>query len=278
MQPLAKRLSRFNLLRVSGALAFLLLTTLHAAEIPGWTIESTVSASAPERGRADWHAATELVHRWPWGANGWSIGVGAGVERFTFGPQRTGCPRRLESVAAPLALEYFQHDESVAGVVVRPGRYVADGSGGSSWDAPVDALAGFPLGGGWNGVVGFSAGRFYHHPLPIAGVVWEPGPRVRVEAVYPEPAVVVKLARATLRVGGEVVGGGFHRDASTPGGRSVEYFAYRVGAALSFQHAGCTFTPGAGLEVRREFEFASGRASQRQPAAAFLNLTIAFRR
>ncbi len=205
----------------------------------------------------DAHAITaSILSRHALPMRGWSWGFGLQAEQFSF-DGRAGRPQRLRDAAAVLKLEYFtEAGEPGATLALRPGWYFGEHATGKSWDVPVELTSGVPIVRGLDGVVGFSNGRFYHHAVPILGVGWTINPRLRVEAIYPEPAVVWTLsATNALRVGGELSGGGFLLE--TPrGNRVVEYANYRIGAAWTAKwRAGFVTTLGAGVETNRDFDF-----------------------
>jgi hypothetical protein len=138
---------------------------------------------------------------------------------------------------------------------VRPGLYFESRPAAAAWDAPVEFTTGMPILPALDGVIGVSHGRFHPHAIPVAGLVWTPGARVRIEAVYPEPAVSVTFSPTlTLRAGGELLGGGFRTDA--PGHPVVEFSSYRAGTALTWKwRAGQSLTLGGGVEILRRFDF-----------------------
>ena len=150
-----------------------------------------------------------LLARQPLSAKGLYWGYGLQAEKFSFEGNK-GLPRRLQDYAAVFALEYYEGTEPVAALILRPGWYFADRVTANAWDVPVDLTTGLPIARNLNGAIGFSNSRFYHHPLPIVGVVWMVNEHVRIEAIYPEPAVVFTLsATCSLRLGGELTGGAF---------------------------------------------------------------------
>lgn len=272
-------------MRRAALIAFFVFTSgLHAEEkaavsIPEWTVETgaSVSGRAAKGAALDLFTSASVHRRWALGQKGWSVGAGLNAERYAFPAGQSQTPRRLESVALPLTLEFFQGDEAVAGVTISPGRYFADGAYRSSWDAPVEAATGFPLCGAWNGVVGVSHGRFYRNPLPILGVVWQAKPDVRVEAVFPEPAITWKFRSSSLRVGGELVGGGFRCAPATTGARSVEFHAYRLGGAFTEERGRTRITWSTGVESERAFEFDGPRPTRRARGAIYFGVSFEFR-
>ncbi len=212
------------------------------------------------------------------GAKGWYWGGGMQAENFFFGGDGAG-PRRLQDYAALLTLEYFEGSEPAAALTLRPGWYFENHPTSAAWDIPVDLVTGFPVTRNVNGVIGFSNGRFYHHALPIFGLVWTVGPRVRIEAVYPEPALVVTINPAmSLRVGGELAGAGFLGD-PRPGRTVVEYSSYRLGAELSGEwHPGLRLALGAGVEAERSFDFFSQGRRLHGSGAGYLKISATFLR
>ena len=212
------------------------------------------------------------------GPKGWYCGFGAQVENYSFsgGP---AWPQRLQDCAAVLSLEYFQGTEKAAVLTVRPGWYFENHPTSAAWDVPVDLAAGFPVMGGINGVLGFSNGRFYHHPLPIFGFLWTANPRVRLEMVFPEPALVVTLGSSTaLRLGGALAGGGFLSD-PRPVRTVVEYTSYRVGVEWSKTWpSGFKLALGTGVEAVRNFDYFQEQRRMHGSGAGYLKLSSTFSR
>jgi hypothetical protein len=220
--------------------------------------------------------SASVLSRYTLPMRGWYWGFGFQAEQFSF-DGRGGRPRRLRDTAAVLKLEYFTKDgEPAAALALRPGWYFGERATGKSWDVPVELTSGVPIVRDLDGVVGFSNGRFYHHAVPIVGLVWAINPWLRLEAIYPEPAVVWTLdQRNSLRVGGELSGGGFLLEA--PGdNRVVEYVSYRVGAAWTTKwRGGFETTLGAGVETNRDFDFFRQNQNQHESGAGYLRLSTA---
>jgi hypothetical protein len=210
---------------------------------------------AADQGGGSQSITASFLARRPLGGAGWYAGGGFQAEDYFFA-DNPAWPRRLQDYAAALALEYYRDGESVASLTAQPGFYFGTHAALSAWDVPFTLVSGVPVASDFAGVIGVSNGRFYHHALPIAGFVWTLGPRVRLEAVYPEPALVLTLDRATtLRLGGELTGEGFLVDA--PAGRTVvEYSSYRVGLEWRRDwRPGVRLALGAGFEVERTFDY-----------------------
>jgi hypothetical protein len=227
---------------------------------PGTETEVTVAASGAARldglpGTRGGNLASftaSALSRHALGPAGWFWNAGLRLEKFRFsaGPVTT-----LQSCAATLSLEVFDGEEAAAALTLRPGLYFARHGTSDAWDVPVDFTTGIPLTREFSGVVGVSNARFYHHALPVAGFVWTANPRVRLELVFPEPAVVIKpTPQLTLRIGGELSGGGFLDD-TRPRATPVEFTTYRVLGSIAYAVTPhCRVTGGVGGEVERRFD------------------------
>ena len=264
---LSANLCRMWALRI-GRLALIL--ALHATS--GWagvspaTVELTFDGSftgkcqlvGPDgtvRGGTSQAASFSLVNRQPLPAKDWYWDWGIQAENYFFdGSPAT--PKRVQDYAGIFSVEYFRGGEKAAALTLRPGWYFEGPATMAAWDAVVDLAIGFPVAGPVNGVVGFSNGRFYHHALPIAGLIWNINPHTRLELVYPEPALVVTMGTSTsLRLGGELTGTGFLAN-SRPERTAAEYVSYRAGAEATKEMApGVRLTLGAGVEIKRNFDF-----------------------
>lgn len=251
--------------RTIGALAALIASSLCDAAAPALQQSefSTVlagscrlDASAGEKqvGNSRTIIASAFARR-ALAVKGWYLVGGIQAENYFFsnGP---AWPRRLQDYAAIVGVEYYVGEENVASLTFRPGWYLETHPGAAAWDIPVDFTTGIPIIPGLNGVVGFSNARFYRHALPVFGLIWTLGSRVRIEAVYPEPALVFTINRAaSLRVGGELTGAGFLSDERS-GRTAIEYVSYRVGAELrGTWRPGKKFGVGAGVETERNLDF-----------------------
>lgn len=199
---------------------------------------------------------TSALRRWQIGNGNWYQGIGLKVERFSFTTKEAPLPSRLQDYAAQLSLERFEEGVCVAALTLSPGWYFEQHVTRSALDIPFEVFSGIPISSEVNGVLGVSNGRFYHHAVPIAGLVWQVTPHARIEAIYPAPALVLtSFQKLVLRLGGELYGGGFRTDASRDGNGVVEYDSYRVGATINYSWRGLQLTLGAGREAERNFDF-----------------------
>jgi hypothetical protein len=209
---------------------------------------------------------------------GWYYSAGAQAENYFFAAN-PAWPRRLQDYAALVSLEYFEGAENVAALTVRPGWYFENHPAAAAWDVPVDLTIGFPVRPALDGVAGFSNARFYHHALPVLGLIWTINPQWRIELVYPEPAMVVTFGPAmSLRLGGELIGAGFLSDAR-PVRTPIEYESYRVGAEWSDAGpAGLKFALGAGVEAERDFDFFRQENRLHGSGAGYLKISASYSR
>jgi hypothetical protein len=91
----------------------------------------------------------------------------------------------------------------------------------SSLDVPVEGFGIVPIRGPLNAVLGASYARFYHHPIPMLGLLWDISSALRLEAIYPEPAFIWTPNKIwKLQLYSELVGGGFEANAA-PGRTAV---------------------------------------------------------
>ncbi len=232
-------------------------------------------AGSTPGGRSESSTAAFILRR-PVAAPEWYCSGGLQLERFQFS---AGPVSRLQDVAATLALEYYRDGEPVAALTIHPGFYFGQHATSDAWDVPVDLISGVPLIGTVNGVVGFSNARFYHHALPIFGLVWTSDRRVRVQLVFPEPAVeVTPNAKLSLRLGGELIGNGFL--AVVDGRRTpVEYSSYHVGVTVTYTpRPGLKVSFSSGIEAERNFDAFRTTGRQHGSGAGFAGFTAVYSR
>jgi len=130
-----------------------------------------------------------------------------------------------------------------------------------------------------NVVVGVRDARFLKNPEPIIGLIWQAWPFLRIEATYPEPAVVwIPNQTTELRIGGELSGAGFFAELA---GKSaiVKYTSYRVGAEFrKTLQPGFQLSLGLGVEAERSFDFFHEHQRFHGSGAPFLKIGVLFKR
>ena len=271
------------------AAALTLAAWLRAEDPSTWEIGAGGSVTAGSNGETNQHYSA--LYRWVLpgtapSAGWWAVaGVAAEDNRFsgttdsTVAPGSQAAPDDLRSFAAELAVEYWQGGDVVATVQARPGEYYEHRPSSGDWDVPIEAWSGIPLPGlkTVSGALGIETARFYHHPIPIVGAVWTPSPIVRIEALYPEPALVYAPSQDfSARFGGELIGGGYLAQsllANTP----VEYYAYRVGLTALWKIGPINFSAAAGDEVEREFDFFRQRRRIHRGGRAYAEFGLTWR-
>ncbi len=264
-----------------------LVCLLRAADAPAAqtdTLEFTTTgrsalteADQPAGRQSEYSVSASWLQRLALPFPDWYWGGGLCADVYTFHGANSLGLSRLQDCAAQFSLEYFVAGEAAVSVIVRPGLYFENHPGLSSWDIPVEAVSGVPFTKTFNGVLGLLDARFYRRAVPVVGVVWTPNDQVRLEAVYPEPALVVTFnPQWEARLGGELTGAGFRTDASL-GHRGLEYSTYRVGATLTGGLAAhLKLTGGGGYEVERTFDFLHESRRVHAGSAPYVRLNLEF--
>src|SRR6266481_582648 len=122
----------------------------------------------------------------------WYFRAGVEYERFDFGGSENGLPNHLQSAYAHLALEYVVHDHAGAGIELDPGVYFENRITSDAVDVPWKIFVSFPLKKDKVfGVIGLG-GALYQHPIvaPGGGLIWLFSDNLRLEGVFPKPALV----------------------------------------------------------------------------------------
>jgi hypothetical protein len=247
---------------ITGALLFILLTcrvfpqpAQEVTFVLGYAGPSRLVGLGPAASVSSAQRSLGFDYRIPMPASGWYMRTGFELDEFTFSSS-AGELSPLRSVSAPLGVEFFQGGEPVAGLSLQPGFYYGQRLTRHAFDLAVQMASGIPLGAKLHGVAGFSNARFYHHALPIFGLIWQPTPQWHFDALYPEPQLVfVPREGVEWRLGGNLRGGGFLGE-SPAGPARVEYSSYRVGLTwIRKKSEGWSSSLGVGAEVMRNFDY-----------------------
>jgi len=230
--------------------------------------------AGPESGSRSFTAS--FLGRRALGTGGWYLAGGMQAENFLFAGD-SAAPRRLQDYAAVIALQFYHDGENVGAFTARPGWYFENHPVARAWDVPVDLISGVPLTRQINGVIGISTARFYHHPLPIFGLLAPLGPHTDLQLVFPEPAIIYAPGAGTSwRLRGELTGTGFLAE-SRPGRSVVEYASYLVGVEFRrTSHPGRELSVGAGIEAMRNFDFFHEHCRLHGNGAAYLKTSFKF--
>jgi hypothetical protein len=215
----------------------------------------------------------------------WYLRAGVEYERFDFGNSDNGLPNHLQAIYGHLAYEYIVKDHAGAGIEIDPGVYFENRITGDAFDIPGKVFVTFPLkkdkifaviGVGWG---------IYQHPVvaPGGGIIWLFSDQLRLEGVFPKPALVYQPNDAwQFRVLGDLFFQSYRTDdVITPEKKLqlhnavVEYSEIRAGAQAKYSG----FKPfaiiaGAGCTLLRDFDFFRADQSKRTEPAPYVRLSI----
>ncbi|RFC44106.1 MAG: hypothetical protein DVB28_001215 [Verrucomicrobia bacterium] len=233
--------------------------------------EAVLKESGSSVGRQSiWTQQATFLQRFPVGLKGCFLGAGVQGESFSFGGKNSAAVGELRDFAGLVSLEYFVEGLQAASLSLKPGFYFSEHVHSDCFDIPVQLVSGIPLTDHLNGVVGGAGARFYRHPIPIVGVSWAISPRLRLDAVFPEPALVYTPAKGVeCKLGGELQSGGFRTNTGAP----VEYYSYQWKGRVSYAmgHA-VTISGAVGYEFERRVDYFRGGPSFRSEGAVLLQL------
>src|SRR5438270_9454969 len=125
----------------------------------------------------------------------WYFRLGFEYERFDFGGSANGLPNHLQAIYDHLAIEYVIKDHAGAGLELDPGFYFQNRITGDAFDIPWKLFVSFPLKKDKIfGVIGVG-GALYQDPIiaPGGGLIWLFTDKLRLEGVFPKPALVYNL-------------------------------------------------------------------------------------
>jgi hypothetical protein len=233
-------------------------------------------AGAPLGRQSSAGADFSFLQRAPMGG-AWYWGWGVKGEIYSFNGTNSLPLRHLQDVAGQFSLEYFSGSEVAAYLILRPGLYFGGHPGTDSWDIPIECATGIPLTAGLEGALGVSDGRLWRGPVPVIGLVWDIATGIRLDAVYPEPDLVVALGKnQELRLAGDLSGNGFEVGPASQRTR-LEYYSYRVGLTYTRKLAGgLKLSATAGFELERVFDFYRNSRRLEAERAPYAQLGLEF--
>lgn len=216
------------------------------------------------------HQQGTLLQRWPLAQSPWYLGIGVQAETFSFRGAHAQQPRQLQDVALPLCLQYFVGNTPAAEFSAKPGLYFENDANTRAFDVPLQAITAVPLSRNLNGVIGAVGARFYHHTIPVVGLSWTIRPALRLDAVFPEPALTYTPTPAwEWKLAGELQSGGFH----TPSNGRLEYYSYQLKGRVTFSPTRSWKLSGAlGMEIERSFDFFDRADRERGHGALLIQL------
>jgi hypothetical protein len=215
----------------------------------------------------------------------WYFRAGVEYERFDFGGTDNGLPDHLQAAMAHVALEYVVKDHAGAGIEIDPGLYFQDNVRGDAFDFPWKIFVTFPLKKDKIFAVVAMGGALYQDPIvaPGGGIIWLFSDKLRLQAVFPKPALVYKPNDDwDFRLTGEISAASFRTDDVLTTERKlqlhnaiVQYQEDRAGAQVAYSG----FKPfkiiaGAGVTIRREFDFFRANQSKRLDPAPYVRIAM----
>jgi len=215
----------------------------------------------------------------------WYLRAGVEYERFDFGNSDNGLPNHLQAIYGHLAYEYIVKDHAGAGIEIDPGVYFENRITGDAFDIPGKVFVTFPLkkdkifaviGVGWG---------IYQHPVvaPGGGIIWLFSDRLRLEGVFPKPALVYQPNDDwQFRLLGDLFFQSYRTDdVITPEKKLqlhnavVEYSEIRAGAQVAYSG----FKPfkiiaGAGVTIQRDFDFFRANQAKKTDPAPYVRIAM----
>jgi hypothetical protein len=215
----------------------------------------------------------------------WYFRAGVEYERYDFDGTDNGLPDHLQAAMAHIALEYVVKDHAGAGIEIDPGFYFQDHVSGDAFDLPGKVFVTFPLKKDKIfATVGFGWGMFQDPVVaPGGGITWLFSDKLRLQAVFPKPALVYKPnGDWDIRAIGELNFIGARTDDVVTTERKlqvhdalVQYSEYRAGLQVGYSG----FKPfkiiaGAGCTVQRNFDFFRANQSKRMDPAPYVRVAV----
>ena len=213
----------------------------------------------------------------------WYFRAGVEYERYDFGGSDNGLPDHLQAAYGHLALEYVVKDHAGAGIELEPGAYFQNRITGDAFDIPWRMFVSFPLKKDKIFAVVALGGGIYQDPIvaPGGGIIWLISDKLRLQGVFPRPALVYQPNDDwDFRLTGELNATSFRTDDVLTTERKlqlhnaiVQYSEYRAGVQASYSG----FKPfkiiaGAGVTIRRNFDFFRADESRRTDPAPYVRI------
>ena len=215
----------------------------------------------------------------------WYLRAGVEYERYDFDGTDNGLPDHLQGAYGHLALEYVVKDHAGVSIEVDPGVYFQDNATWDAFDVPGKAFVTFPLKKDKIfAVVAVGWGAFqYPAVAPGGGIIWLFSDKVRLQAVFPKPALVYQPNDDwEIRAIGELNFLGARTDDVLTTERKlqlhdavVQYSEYRAGLQVGysgFKHF--KIIAGAGATIQRNFDFFRANQSKRMDPAPYVRIAM----
>src|SRR5262249_12565878 len=209
--------------------------------------------------------------------------AGIEYERYDFGGSNNGLPDHLQGLYGHLALEYVVKAHPGAAVELDPGVYFQDHISGNAFDVPGKAFVSFPLKKDKVfATVGIGWGQFQDPVVaPGGGITWLINDKLRLQAVFPKPALVYEPNDAwDIRALGELNFLGARTDKVHTTEQKlqvdhavVQYSEYRAGLQVGYSGLKpFKISAGAGCTIERDFDFFRINQSKRTDPAPYIRI------
>jgi hypothetical protein len=215
----------------------------------------------------------------------WYLRAGVEYERYDFNGTDNGLPDHLQALFANLAFEYVVKDRAGAGIELDPGFYYQNRITGGAFDIPWKVFVSFPVKKDKIfGIIGLGGG-LNQDPVvaPGGGLIWLISDKLRLQGVFPKPALVYDLADDwEVRITGNLAFDSFRTDdVITPLRKLREHNAWvqynedRAGVQIGYSGLKpFRITAAGGYTFIRDFNFFRLPVREKTDPAPFIQLTV----
>ena len=228
------------------------------------------------------YTAISYDHRFPVRGN-WHLRLGVEYDRFDLGGSENGLPDQLQGLFGHVAYEYVVRDRAAAGIRLHPGFYFQDRFRADAFDIPWKLFFGFPIKKDKLFAFVGLGGSLFQNPAvgPGGGIVWLISDKVRLEGVFPKPALVYDPTENwQFRIYADVLYEYFRTDDVVTQkfelqNAILEYSEWRAGLQASYSGwRGFKINAAAGYTLRRSFDFYRAERQEKVDPAPFVRLAI----
>jgi Domain of unknown function (DUF6268) len=226
-----------------------------------YTFGSSIQKYADFGAQAGYHYEIEVLRDFRL-FDKYYLQLGLDSERFAFSRSNSLFPYAMTSVAAEIAVSYWDGDDFFPLLKIEPGfYYTRDFTTENSFDIPIRVAFGFKVQKEVHLVLGFSAGLFQEIPVfPIAGFNWQINDKLNLRAVFPEPRLSYTPNDSVEFFLIGQYSGGDYRNGTTNDPRTrralLEYTDIRTGTGISYTvKKGLSIEATAGWTFQREFNY-----------------------